>query len=78
MGIAPYFVQQKSIYCVDFPLFSVVMYMFNRHVFVDACGLADQCWIHKQKVVGSSPVTVNVLCPWVRHLTIITPLYPGV
>ena len=28
-----------------------------------ACGLADQCWIHKQKVVGSSPVTVNVLCP---------------
>ena len=30
---------------------------------VGACGLADQCWIHKQKVVGSSPVTVSVLCP---------------
>ena len=28
-----------------------------------ACGPADQCWIHKQKVVGSSPVTVNVLGP---------------
>ena len=27
------------------------------------CGLADQCWVHKQKVVGSSPVTINVLCP---------------
>ena len=22
---------------------------------VGACGLADQCWVHKQKVVGSSP-----------------------
>ena len=32
---------------------------------VSACGLADQCWIHKQKVVDSSPVTVKVLCPWV-------------
>ena len=39
-------------------------------------GLTDQCWVHKQKVLGSSPVTV--LCPWVRHLTIITPLSPGV
>ena len=26
-------------------------------------GLADQCWIHKQEVVGSSPVMVNFLCP---------------
>ena len=33
-----------------------------------ACDLADQCWIRKQQVVGSSPVTVNVLCPWARHL----------
>ena len=30
---------------------------------VSMCGLADQCWIHKQKVGGSSPVTVNMLCP---------------
>ena len=35
------------------------------------CGLADQWRVHKQKVVGSSPVMVNVLCPWVRHFTII-------
>ena len=27
------------------------------------CGLADQYRGHKQKVVGSSPVTANVLCP---------------
>ena len=45
---------------------------------VGMCGLADQSYVHKQKVVGSSPVTVNVLCPWVRHLPIITPLNPGV
>ena len=31
--------------------------------FVSACGLADQCWVHIQKVVGSSPVTAIVLCP---------------
>ena len=29
---------------------------------VCTCGLADQCWVHKQKVGGSSPVTVVVLC----------------
>ena len=40
--------------------------------------LEDQCLAHKQKVVGSSLVTANVLCPWVRYLTIITPLNPGV
>ena len=40
--------------------------------------LANQCWIHKQKVVGSSLVTVNLLCPCVRYLTIITPLHPYV
>ena len=41
-------------------------------------GLADQCWVHKQKVIGSSPIKVNVLCPSVRQFTIITPLNPGV
>ena len=30
---------------------------------VGTCGLADQCWVHKQKVVGASSVMVNVLCP---------------
>ena len=35
----------------------------NVHYYVGACGLADQCSVHKQKVVGSSPVMVNVLCP---------------
>ena len=42
-------------------------------------GLVDQCWVHKQKVVSSSPITVNVLCPWVRHFTTkCTSLDPGV
>ena len=48
------------------------------YILTGACGLADQCWVHKQKIVGSSPVTVKVLCPWVRHFTIITPLDLGV
>ena len=26
-------------------------------------GLVDQCWVHKQKVVGSNPVMANMLCP---------------
>ena len=30
---------------------------------VDVYGLADQCWVHTQKVVGSRPVAANVLCP---------------
>ena len=30
---------------------------------VGTCGLADQCWVHKQKVLGSSPITANMLCP---------------
>ena len=41
-------------------------------------GLADQCWVHKYKNVGVSPITGNMLCHWVRHLTIITLLDPGV
>ena len=45
---------------------------------VDTCGLADQHRVHKHKVVGSSPVTANMLSPWVSHFTIITPLDPGV
>ena len=44
---------------------------------VGKCGLADQCWLHKQKVVGSRPGMVDV-CPWVRHFAIITHLDPGV
>ena len=43
---------------------------------VGECGLVDECWVHKQKVVGSSPVMANMLCPWVRHFTSITPLDP--
>ena len=35
------------------------------------CGLADLCWVHKQKVVGLSPIMVNVSCPWVTHFGII-------
>ena len=45
-------------------------------VHMHACSLANQCCIRKQKVVGSSPVTVNMLCPRVRHFTLITPLDP--
>ena len=30
---------------------------------VGVCGLADQWWVRKHKVVGSSPITANVLCP---------------
>ena len=41
---------------------------------VGACESGGLVLVHKQKVVGLSPITVNVLCPWVRHFTIITPL----
>ena len=35
---------------------------FAVHGHVCTCGLGDQYWVHKQKVGGSSPVTVIVLC----------------
>ena len=40
---------------------------------------SDQCWVHRHKVVGSihDDVVVNLVCPWVRYFTKITPLDPG-
>ena len=45
--------------------FFIFLFFFTPvlHHCVGACGLEDHCWVHKQKVVGSSPITVNVLCP---------------
>ena len=40
------------------------------------CGLEDQCWVQEQR--DSSSVMVNVLCLWVRHFTISSPLDPDV
>ena len=56
-----------------------IVYRINiSYILIGACGPADQCWVHKQKAVGSSPVTVKVLCSWIRHFNILTPLNPGV
>ena len=74
-------------YFLPCPCLLVVPHNYNFEPFIgvykispDArvCGLADQCWVHKQTVVGSSPVTANVLCLRVRYFTIFTPLDPGV
>ena len=35
---------------------------------VGMCDLADQCWALKRKIVGSSPVTANLLCPLIEPL----------
>ena len=37
-------------------------------------------WIRRwnNRIVGSRPTVANMLCPWVRHLTISTFFYPGV
>ena len=57
----------------------VQILMWNKVVISwSTCGLADQRWVHLQKLVDSSPITVNVLCPLVRHFTISTPLDPGI
>ena len=39
----------------------LTLFPFPSHSSVGICGLVDKCWVHKQKLVGSSPVAVNLL-----------------
>ena len=48
----------------EFSTFSLVA---AYNILVGICGLADQWWVYKHKVVDLSPVLVNRLCPWVKH-----------
>ena len=50
-------------------LHSYIEFIYIPYILMFAFGLADQCWVHKQKVVVAK-VTVKVLCHWVRHFTI--------
>ena len=59
-------------------LLNFVYRIYILYILMGACGLADQCWVHKQKAVGSSPITVKVMCSWISHFNICTPVDPGV
>ena len=54
-----------------FIVYDISLLILHRAL-VGAFDLANQCWIHTQKIVSSSPVnTVILLCPLLRHFTII-------
>ena len=59
-------------------LLNFVYRIYIPYILMGTCGLANQCWVHKQKSVGSIPVTVKVMCSWIRHFNIFTPLDPSV
>ena len=64
----------------DVSLFAGVNRVWLKRVNHTFCG-RERVWkshrLKIPKVVGSSPTVTNMLCSWVRHFTIITPLNTG-